>query len=125
MKLQTIKIEDGDLTLSQLASRLKSRTAIITRKGKPLFQVSEIAGADAEIPTASARPKLLRKLAESEQDYFQNGGVSSAQVLKELGLAPKSPKRGLTMAEVVQKHGLKMPTKKRRRRPAAAIASNR
>jgi len=125
MKLQTIKIEDGDLTLSQLATRLKSRTTIVTRKGKPLFQVSEISGAEIATLAATGRPKLLKKLVESEQDYFRNGGVSSEQVLKELGLDAKPPKRGLSLEEVCQKHGLKSPAKKRRRRVATAATSNR
>lgn len=95
MKLQTIKIEDGDLTLSQLASRLKSRTTIVTRKGKPLFQVSEISRTEVENQAATGRPKLLKKLVESEQGYFRDGGIRSEQVLKELGVELKSPKQRL------------------------------
>ncbi len=114
MKLQTIKIEDGDLTLSQLAVRLKSRTDIDTRKGKPLFQVSEISKTEVADRPTTGRPKLLKKLVESEQDYFRSGGVSSELVLKELGLDVKSSKGGLTS-----------PPKKRRRRLTTAGASHR
>lgn len=93
MKLQMIAIEDGDLTLAEVIAMMKSRVAIITKKGKPVLQITNVAGGDPECLALANDPKFMKKLADSERSYFREGGVSSEQVLKEVALSPKKSKR--------------------------------
>ena len=93
MKLQMIAIEDGDLTLADVIAAMKSRVVIITKKGKPVLQITNVAGGDPECLALANDPKFMKRLAESERSYFREGGVSSEQVLKELGLSSKKTKR--------------------------------
>lgn len=93
MKLQLIPLEDGDLSVNDLVRLSKTRPVIVTRKGKPILQATNVAGGDLECLALANDPKFMKLLADSERSYFRNGGVSSEQVMRELGLDATKPKR--------------------------------
>lgn len=93
MKLHVIALEDSDLSVNDLVGLSKTRPVIVTRKGKPILQVTNVAGGDLECLALANDPKFMKLLADSERSYFRNGGVSFEQVMRELGLEATKPKR--------------------------------
>ena len=102
MKLNVIALEDADLKLSELIALAKTRPIVVTRKGRPVIEITDVAGFDLECLALSDDPKFLKIIEDSRRSYDRDGGVSLEQVCKE--------------------HGLEMPKPKRRRGPVAAVA---
>ena len=77
-------------------SKPRRREVAITgtrkKKGKPVFEITALSGQDMECLALANDPKFMKKLADSERAYFRDGGVSSEQLLTELGLSDKKPK---------------------------------
>jgi hypothetical protein len=88
--MKTVELEKTTLTASALASLAKNGTVILTRKGKPLVSVKDLSGSDWESISLANNPRFLALIEESRRSYRQHGGISLAEIRRELGLTRKA-----------------------------------
>jgi hypothetical protein len=67
----------------------KKGPVILTRKGKPLVSVKDLAGKDWEALALANNPRFLALIKQSRQSYQEEGGLSLEDIRQEFGLPAK------------------------------------
>src|SRR5438132_10308183 len=94
--MNTVDLEKTTLTILDLAELAKQGPVILTRDGKPLVAVKDLAGSDWESVSLANNPRFLALIAESRRSYREDGGISLDEVRRELGLTVKRQRSGRT-----------------------------
>ncbi len=104
--MKVVSLEEADSKkLSQFAPRASTDTLIVTKNGEPLFSIKRLSKDDRERIALANNPKFIAIIEASRTSLRDTGG--------------------LTMDEVCQKHGLKLPSPKLRRRRVAIVGSKK
>ncbi len=93
--MKIIPLESTDLTLPDAAELVRDGTVILTRNGKPMAAIKDLTGSDWESLSLANNPRFREIIEESRRLYREEGGISLADIRKELGLpeGPRAPKR--------------------------------
>ena len=88
--MRVIPLETSDVTAPELAAMAKHGSVILTRKGKPVAAVKDLAGSDWESVALANNPKFIALIERSRASYREKGGIPLGDIRKELGLKSKS-----------------------------------
>ena len=92
--MNRVEVHGNPLTVADLAELAEKETVILTRKGKPLAAVKNLAGGDWESIALANNPRFLALIEESRRAYRKDGGISLDVVRHELGLSNKRARTG-------------------------------
>ena len=88
--MRTLEVTDSTSSLAQCIRGVKKKPVILTRKGKPVAAIVSIEDADWETIRLSLNPKFIALIEQSRAQLRTEGGISSAEVRRRLGLG-KTP----------------------------------
>ena len=87
--MNKVAVESTVLTAAELAELAKQGPVILTRKGRPLAAVKDLAGSDWESMALANNPRFLALIEASRRSYREHGGIGLDAACQELGLTPK------------------------------------
>jgi len=76
-------------SLAKYARDLNKEPVILTVGGKPVAALVPIENADLETVTLSTHPKFLALIERSRTRQKSEGGISSAEMRRRLGIEPQ------------------------------------
>ena len=94
MKTKTLELGKATAPLAQYVRGVKKEPVIVTVQGKPVAALIYITGDDMESAALSTHPKFLAMLEESLARLRAEGGISSGEMRRRLGLRPKPRSNG-------------------------------
>jgi PHD/YefM family antitoxin component YafN of YafNO toxin-antitoxin module len=94
--MKVLELETTDLTLIETAKLARSGPVILIRKGKPVAAIRALSEDDWESLSLAENPRFQALIDEARRNYREQGGLSSEQVRKKLGLKPSSRRCGRT-----------------------------
>jgi len=87
MSLRTIDITEATQPLAEYAQRANTGPLVVTANGKPIAVVLPIENADSETISLSENPQFLAIIERSRERQKREGGLTSDQVRRRLGLS--------------------------------------
>jgi PHD/YefM family antitoxin component YafN of YafNO toxin-antitoxin module len=87
--MKTIEIANAKQSLSDYANQVENEALVVVRNGKPVALLSSVHGMDAESIALANNPKFAAIIKRSRARHQADGGISSAEVRKRLGLEPR------------------------------------
>ena len=84
--MKLVPVDTAELSLPDVAEMAKGGTVVLTRRGRPLATVKNVAGTDWEAIALASNPEFIALIEESRRSYREAGGLSAEEVRKELGL---------------------------------------
>jgi antitoxin (DNA-binding transcriptional repressor) of toxin-antitoxin stability system len=92
--MKTLEIEQATEPLAAYARRVKKAPVLLTLHGRPVAALVSVANADAETIALSTNDRFLALIERSRVQHRAEGGVSTAEMRKRLGLTKPRQKRG-------------------------------
>lgn len=90
--MKVVAVENAG-SLAACVRQVNKEPLVVTRAGKPIAALVRVANADIETAALSSDPKFLALIERSRARQRSEGGLSTAQVRRRLGLKPSSRKR--------------------------------
>ena len=84
--MKTIELVQATAPLAEYAKEVNKELIIITVGGKPVAALVPIENADLETVTLSTHPQFLALIERSRARQKAEGGISSAEMRRRLGL---------------------------------------
>ncbi len=84
--MKTVEVAQATAPLSEYARNVKNEPLILTDGGKPIAALVPIENADLETVTLSTDPQFLALIERSRGRQKTQGGISSAEMRRRLGL---------------------------------------
>jgi antitoxin (DNA-binding transcriptional repressor) of toxin-antitoxin stability system len=84
--MKTIELVQATAPLAEYAQEVSKELIIITVGGKPVAALVPIENADLETVTLSTHPQFLALIERSRARQKAEGGISSAEMRRRLGL---------------------------------------
>ena len=88
MMTRTIELTDATQSLAEYVQQVDGGPIIVTSNGRPIAAVIAIPNADAETITLSQHPQFLAIIERSRTRHAQEGGITSAEMRRRLGIPP-------------------------------------
>lgn len=85
---RTIELTDATQPLADYAQQVDAGSIVVTRNGKPIAAVVALPNSDAETIALSQSPQFLAIIERSRARYVEEGGISSAEMRRRLGVTP-------------------------------------
>ena len=92
--MKMLELAKATAPLAQYARRVNKEPVILTTHGKPVAALVFITNADLETATLSTHPKFLALIERSRARLKAEGGLSSNEMRRRLGLRLKSRSNG-------------------------------
>jgi antitoxin (DNA-binding transcriptional repressor) of toxin-antitoxin stability system len=89
--MKTLELAKATASLAEYARDVKKEPVVLTSGGKPVAALVAIENADLETVTLSTHPKFLALIERSRARQKAEGGISSREMRRRLGL--KRPAR--------------------------------
>lgn len=86
--MKTLEMAKAVEPLAKYAQRLNKSSVILTERGKPVAALVPIQNADWETVRLSTHPGFLALIERSRARQKREGGLTSREVRKRLGLKP-------------------------------------
>jgi len=84
--MKTIEMVKATAPLAEYARDVKDAPVVLTVDGKPVAALEPIENADLETVTLSTHPGFLALIERSRSRQHAEGGISSAEMRRRLGL---------------------------------------
>lgn len=84
--MKTVEVAQATAPLAEYAQDVKNGPLILTVGGKPIAALVPIENADLETVTLSTDPQFLALIERSRSRQKTQGGISSAEMRRRLGL---------------------------------------
>ncbi len=84
--MRKLEMAKATAPLADYARDMRSEPVILTVRGKPVAALVPIENADAETVALSTNPQFLALIERSRARHKAEGGVSSAEMRRRLGL---------------------------------------
>ena len=84
--MNIIEIEDAKDSLRNYAERVKDDPIVITHHGRPVAALLPLDNTDIETAALSTNTKFLALIERSRQRQTTEGGISSREMRKRLGI---------------------------------------
>lgn len=84
--MKTVEMDKATKTLAEYARA--TEPLVITQEGKPVAVLLPLENADLETVSLSTDPRFLALIERSRSRLAQEGGLSSEEVRRQLGLDP-------------------------------------
>ena len=93
MSLREIDIEQAVESLAEYARRAGEGPVVVTADGKPVAVVLAVDDADLETLSLGTSPRFLALIERSRARRLEEGGISSEEMRRRLGSAPKRKRK--------------------------------
>ena len=87
--MRTIEQAKATGTLAEYTRELGNGPLVITKRGKPVAVLVPIEGRDFESLSLGTNPDFWAIIEESRAVHEEQGGISSEEVARRLGISPK------------------------------------
>jgi len=84
--MKTIEVAKASGSLSKYAQEVAKEPVVLTVDGKPVAALVPIANADMETVTLSNHPQFLALIERSRMRHKTEGGISSTEMRRRLGV---------------------------------------
>jgi len=84
--MKSIEIDKATKPLGECAGEAGTEPLVITRQGKPVAVLLPLENADMETASLSTNPRFLELIERSRSRLAEEGGLSSEEVRRRLGL---------------------------------------
>jgi prevent-host-death family protein len=84
--MKTLELKTATASLAEYAKDVATEPVILTVDGKPVAALVPIENADLETVTLSTHPKFLALIERSRARQKAEGGISSEEMRRRLGL---------------------------------------
>jgi prevent-host-death family protein len=84
--MRVIEKREATAPLADYTTGVKKEPVVVTRKGKPIAALVSIENADLETVSLSTNRKFLELIERSRARQRAEGGISSAEIRRKLGL---------------------------------------
>ncbi len=84
--MRKVELRQASAPLSEYAIKAKKEPIIVTKAGKPVAAVVAVPNADVETVSLSTSKKFLAIIERSRSRLKKEGGISSAELRRRLGL---------------------------------------
>ena len=85
--MKLVEIAEANATLAEYTSALAEEPVIITSNGQPMAALVSLENADMETISLSTNPKFRELIERSRSRRRSEGGISSADMRRKLGLS--------------------------------------
>jgi prevent-host-death family protein len=85
--MKIVEIAEANETLAKYASALTEEPVIITSNGQPIAALVTLENVDMETISLSTNPKFIELIEQSRARRRSEGGISSAEMRRKLGLS--------------------------------------
>ena len=85
--MKTIEKKEATEALAKYVSQIVDEPMIVTVKGKPIAALVPVNNADMETVSLSTNPKFLAIIERSRARHKAEGGISSEEMCRRLGLS--------------------------------------
>ncbi len=92
--MKVVPLEGTTLTVPELVEMAQGEPYLLTRGGQPLAAIQDVSGSDWESVSLAHNPRFTALIEESRRSYRDKGGVSMADLRRELGLDEGPPGHG-------------------------------
>lgn len=87
--MKTLELAKATASLAKYARDVKKGPVVLTVGGKPVAALVIIKNTDLETATLSSHPKFLALIERSRTKQRREGGISSDEMRRRLGLKPR------------------------------------
>jgi len=87
--MKTLEIAKAKASLAKYARDVNKEPVILTKDGKPVAALVAIENADLETVTLSTSPQFLALIERSRARQESEGGISSTEIRRRLGVKKK------------------------------------
>jgi hypothetical protein len=108
--MKTLEITEAPAPLLDYVRSLGEEPVALTVGKKPIAVLLPVQNADLETVSLSLNPKFLAFIERSKRRYYQEGGISSEELRRELGIPPYAERKKST------DHNAKPKANRRRRK---------
>jgi PHD/YefM family antitoxin component YafN of YafNO toxin-antitoxin module len=84
--MKTIEVNEATAPLAEYAQHVDEEPLILTIAGKPVAVLLSAESIDLESLSLSANPEFVRIIEESRARHRREGGISSEDMRRQLGL---------------------------------------
>ncbi len=84
--MRVIEKAEATATLAEYAAEVEKEAVIVTSNGKPIAAIVPIENADLETFSLSTHPKFIDLIECSRARHRAEGGISSEEMRRRLGL---------------------------------------
>ena len=84
--MKTLELDKATASLAQYARRLRKEPVILTAHGKPIAALITMRNVDWETASLSTNPRFLAIIERSRARHKAEGGLSSDEMRRRLGL---------------------------------------
>ena len=93
--MKTLELDRATAPLAQYARRVKREPVLLLSHGRPIAALVSIPNADAETVSLSTNPQFIALIERSRLRQKREGGISSEEMRRRLGL-PRGKRRNGT-----------------------------
>lgn len=86
--MKTVKLNDAKQSLASYAKKVGKEPLVFVRRGKPVVALVNIEDSDWESISIANNPKFLKIIDASRERQRREGGITSDELRKRLGLPP-------------------------------------
>jgi PHD/YefM family antitoxin component YafN of YafNO toxin-antitoxin module len=90
--VRTVEMAQATESLGKYARGVSHEPLILTRNGRPFAILMSLPNTDLETVSLSTNPEFIAMLEQSEANYQAEGGISSEEMRRRLGVKPAKPK---------------------------------
>ena len=94
MTVKTLDLSEATDPLANYIRQARHETTVVTEQGTPIAVVVSIENADLETISLSQNPQFLAIIERSRARHEREGGISSDEMRRRLGLSAAQPKSG-------------------------------
>jgi len=84
--MKTVELDNATMSLAECARTAGQEPLVVTDQGKPVAVFLPLENTDLETASLSSNPRFLELIQRSRSRMSQEGGVSSGEVRRRLGL---------------------------------------
>ena len=85
--MKIVDIAEATSTLAEYTTDLSEEPIVITNNGKPIAALITLENVDLETIALSSNPKFIELIERSRSRRRAEGGISSAEMRRKLGLS--------------------------------------
>ncbi|MBI4278832.1 MAG: type II toxin-antitoxin system prevent-host-death family antitoxin [Armatimonadetes bacterium] len=91
--MKTLDMAHATASLAEYARSVRKEPVVVTVRGKPVAALVPVRNADLETVTLSAHPDFIALIERSRQRQKAQGGMSTAEMRRRLGIARRTRRR--------------------------------
>ena len=91
--MKTLELDKAKHSFARYAHSARREPVIVTRNGKPYGALVSLSNTDMETVSLSGNPKFLALIERSTRRYKKEGGLTTEDMRKRLGLKPAAKRK--------------------------------